>query len=887
MSRIAIARLLLAAFALSLMLLPGELWAPASSDLEQEGFDTELPYVEPHNRHLFDPYLILENGTWEACPCLPGTELTISGQDLADAAGSSTVGVPELAGTQVLVDGQPASLYLVTPSQVNFVLPETASPPVANVTLLTDGQERGRDTVGVRSGPLSDSTSVQISEEALRLTVGAGSEPSVHLITTPLSFRASFAATIENQAAEAVPLRVTLWNPRNFSSFDLIFGANEEITAAFVESRGRTARLKRLGSYDLGVPYDVSVEWRRGEVALLSVRGPEGARSVSLPASQAPALFDAYRPSLTLISAGNDGSAAAVLADYRLTLLPARFTTIRVDDASIPPVMLAVVGLGVALLVLPAVRFKPAAVASGVRGGGRRLGRLVAPVRRRPYVAAGILGLGGGYLALNALLFTLGSQPFDMGSQKIWAYISAQYGMTDLYYLSQTATLAHVWNGIPYHEAVFPYNAGMAYYFWTIGKLHLLLFGHASPDSLSLEIAIKSFNLAFMLADAVLVYAIVRHLRPDAKLLPWLGAALLLFNPAFVFDTAVWGETESVPLFFLLGSLLAALKDRPTLAWSLLAGAFLTKQTVLLAVLVLGVYYLVRFPWRRSLEGVSTSLILTALAILPFTLNGYPPSIALDPTLAALWVHGGTGAEKVFQVVSYDAFNIWTLVTLLGDGASGLARFQYPDDVPAFAGMSYHSLANLLFAVSVLGLLGWLLIRRKAVASSPHLIFLAVALVFLIELVLPTRVVSRYFLFPMVFAIFGLTGPSRWLAGLVVASLSLTTLVGSYGSMALVLEDFPVHAPELAPETNAVSAAALHLFRSDIFITVAASLNVLSLIAVTVAVWQGLRRKVVPEGTPGLSEEAFAPSPVTLAPRRAPPQGEAPLLWPWSGPPPS
>jgi hypothetical protein len=84
-----------------------------------------------------------------------------------------------------------------------------------------------------------------------------------------------------------------------------------------------------------------------------------------------------------------------------------------------------------------------------------------------------------------------------------------------------------------------------------------------------------------------------------------------------------------------------------------------------------------------------------------------------------------------------------------------------------------------------------------------------------------------------------------------------------------------------------VSAAALHLFRSDIFITVAASLNVLSLIAVTVAVWQGLRRKVVPEGTPGLSEEAFAPSPVTLAPRRAPPRGEAPLLWPWSGPPPS
>jgi hypothetical protein len=318
-----------------------------------------------------------------------------------------------------------------------------------------------------------------------------------------------------------------------------------------------------------------------------------------------------------------------------------------------------------------------------------------------------------------------------------------------------------------------------------------------------------------------------------------------------------------------------------------LAGAFLTKQTVLPAVLILGVYYLFRFPWRRSLEGISASLILTTLVILPFTLNGYPPSISLDPTLAVLWVHGGTGAEKVFQVVSYDAFNVWTLVTLLNDGASGLYRFQFPDGIPAIAGISYHSIGNLLFAVSMLALLGWLVVRRKAVASSPHLIFLAIALVFLIELVLPTRVVSRYFIFPMVFAIFGLTGSSRWLAGFVVASLSLTTLVGSYGSFALVLEDFPFHAPELAPESNAVSAAMVYLFRSDAFITVAAGLNVLSILAVTAALWQGTRHRAVLEDTPRISEDVLAPPPPQLTPQPAPVRADSRLPWPWFGPPPS
>ena len=838
-SKLALARLLLAAVALGLMVLPGEVWSQPSSDLEQNGFDPELHYAQPVNRHLFDPFLILENGTWEACPCLPGSQLTIAGQGLADKVSRDSGGVPELAGTQVLVDGRPAAVFLATPSQVNFALPEEAEPPAATVTLLTDGQIRGQDTVGVQAGPPGQlppgEELVEISTDKLRLMAPAGREPTVHLITTPLSFRASFSASIEEQTGGAVPLRVMVWNPRNFSSFDLVFGADGEVQAAFIESRGRIARLYKLGTYAGGVSYEVTVEWRRGEEATVAIAGPGGERSASLSSEDAPALFDAYRPSLTVVSTGHDGLGSAALTDYRLSLLPGRFTTIRVDDAKIPPVMVAVAVAGGALLLLPLARLRLPVIGSTVRSAGRRWRQRLAGFGGRRLLGLG--ALGASFLGLNAVLFTLGGHPFDMGAQKIWAYAAVQYGMTDLYYVAQTATLADVWNGTPYHEAVFPYNLGMAYYFWSIGNVHLLLFGHASPDSMSLEVTIKAFNLAFMIADAVLVYAILRTLRPSASLLPWVGSGLLLFGPAFVFDTAVWGETESVPLFFLLASLLAALKDRPTLAWSLLAGAFLTKQTVLLAVLMIGVYYLLRFPWRRNLGGVSTAVMLASIASLPFTLNGYPPSVTLDPTLSILWIHGGTGAEKVFQVVSFDAFNVWTLVTGLRDGVHGLGRFQFPDHIPALAGFSYHEIGSGLLAMSMLGLLLWLLFHRREAQGTRLSIFMLVALVFLAELILPTRPVSRYFVFPMVFSLFGLAGRGRWLAASAFAALSLTTFVSSYGSMASALEDFPYHAPLLAPDNNPVSAAMLQLFRSDVIITLAASLNLLSLAGVAAALW--------------------------------------------------
>lgn len=864
-SRPPIARVAIAFVALALILLPGEAWSEPKSDFEQAGFDADLIYTAPMSRTAFDPLVVSRHGSWTACPCPPDSLIAITGSGLAESRTESTAGAFELSGVAVLVDGRPARLYLASPSQIDAALPADVAGPAAAIQITHDDATIATDTVAIGDGPAPNGVSVTRGE--MSLAAAAGTEPETHVITTPLSFAASFTATVEAQSADATPLRAKIWNPRNNSSLDVVFGADRQVRAFFSEEAGRIAGESVLTPYQTGAPYNVAFEWRRGERGGVTVSGPEGASRFELAAAEAPALFDAYRPSLTVGAAAHNGASEVSLTGYHLDLSPARFTTLRTDDPIVPPLVALLAALGAALLLAQAGPLRAWRRLRRVAADG--FGRVRRQVAAHPIGTLAVASALAGYTAANFALFTIGSQPFDMGSQTAWAYIAAEYGLTDVYYVAQTATLADVWNGVPYHEAVFPYNAGMSYYFWLIGETHLLLFGHASPDSMSMQITVKAFNLGFLLADAALIYAIVRHLKPGSTHLPWVVASIVLFNPAVLFDTAVWGETESVVLLPLLASLLAALKDRPGLAWPLLALAFLSKQTVLLPALAIAVYYLVRFDVRRNLEGLGVGMVAVLGVILPFTLNGYPPSIAIDPTLAAVWTHGGSGAERVFQVVSYDSFNIWTFVTSAVDGATGIARFQAPDYSDVVGPLSYHELGLMALAGSLALLAAAGAARWRSWRESEGTIFAIVALITALELFLPTQTLSRYWALAIVFAAVGLAGRSPWLSATALVVMTFTAFVGQYGSMALVLQDFPQHGQLLAPQNNALSRVMLDLFTSNEFITLAVLLNACGILALGSALWRGGR-----EEAPTSDAATVALGETTHVPLALPAQGE-------------
>jgi hypothetical protein len=215
---------------------------------------------------------------------------------------------------------------------------------------------------------------------------------------------------------------------------------------------------------------------------------------------------------------------------------------------------------------------------------------------------------------------------------------------------------------------------------------------------------------------------------------------------------------------------------------------------------------------------------------------GYPPSIAIDPILGVFQVFGGSEMEEAFQVVSFDAYSVWPLVTLLGHGEHGLARLHFPDSLNHLGPLSYHQIGLFVFLAVIGALAVWLLTSRR-VGKEPGLIFLVLALATLAELVLPTRAIARYLIFPLVFALAGSCRAPPKTVWFVVGALTLTSLIGMYGSVASGLESAPALAPRLAPSNNAISHAALQLFRSDVVITLGSLLNVAALLAVAASLW--------------------------------------------------
>ncbi len=68
----------------------------------------------------------------------------------------------------------------------------------------------------------------------------------------------------------------------------------------------------------------------------------------------------------------------------------------------------------------------------------------------------------------------------------------------------------------------------------------------------------------FDMATAFLIFAFVRK-RLDFKM-ALLATALYAFNPAVIFNAAVWGQFDAIYTFFLVLSLMLALASKPELS---------------------------------------------------------------------------------------------------------------------------------------------------------------------------------------------------------------------------------------------------------------------------------------------------------------------------------
>ena len=487
------------------------------------------------------------------------------------------------------------------------------------------------------------------------------------------------------ESPDSVPLRIGLWSPATAAGYFLVFDPQGNVmrteTVVGGESHqdlvgGTVKPQKTLGQFSLGHTYHVTLAVDHVNHTMSFAVDSSG--TDVLTPTGAPEVFNAFRPTLTLSASGVEGSSDVVIRNYVVTV-PSQPSasaeeTVKVDDPLARLLVLVLLAASLAICLIGGVRWlvmRP------------RRDRVMPALwtRLRARVVLLMVVAASFYLVANLPLFGLASPHFDVLAAKVWSYVAFKYGFADLYYRTILVPAAGAWQGVPVHEATFPYGITKAYFYLAAGwAYHLLPGSSLTINTFSFEVLLKAMNVLFGFADGILVYLIVKRLTSRRTALT--SAILFALNPALVLVMSVWGSTETVSLFFILGSIWLAEEQKPLGAWLMLAlGAFTRPQMFVLAFL-LGLVYLHKFGAKRNVSAISWTVILCFIAIGPFAL-AISPSLPVDYVVRTFIYHVGNGqADVAYLGISPANYSIWTIPLFLISGQHGLNRMWAPSTLP-------------------------------------------------------------------------------------------------------------------------------------------------------------------------------------------------------------
>jgi Gpi18-like mannosyltransferase len=247
----------------------------------------------------------------------------------------------------------------------------------------------------------------------------------------------------------------------------------------------------------------------------------------------------------------------------------------------------------------------------------------------------------------------------------------------------------------------------------------------------------------FDTGTAFLIFTFVRK-RLDFKI-ALLATALYAFNPAVIFNAAVWGQYDAIYTFFLVLSLLLVLASRPELSAVALAVGLLTKpQGIALAPLIVFLIFR-KCGWRRLLTSLLVAAATIFAVIIPFEWS--------NPITFLTNIY--FGAYSGYAYTSVNAFNIWAF--------GGIWR---PDTQVFFLTGWIMFGALVVFTLYVL--------YKRLDVSGELLVLFSAFMLFFGFFMLPTRIHERY-LFPAL-SILALMFPFSKKVRLIYAALTFTCL---------------------------------------------------------------------------------------------------------------
>ena len=266
------------------------------------------------------------------------------------------------------------------------------------------------------------------------------------------------------------------------------------------------------------------------------------------------------------------------------------------------------------------------------------------------------------------------------------------------------------------------YPPGSLYLLWLSGWIGRIL----EPGADGFRVIVETPPLvADFLIGLTLYFAAWRDGRATRALVVMLLFAL---NPALIFDTVVWGQSDSVVALPMIAATLLILAGRHRLGWSVAAIAILAKPQAITIAIPLGLWTLLNAGIEECGWCAAAFAGTFAFGILPYQI-GHPWNWIIN-------VYQDLGTR--FSDASVGAFNFMGLIGGIGT----------PDNAKAMFGVSYRAL-GLSMTAAVYAISSYLVWRARSARAAMLAIFIAMFGFFLFA----PRIHERYLYYPVVFLI--------------------------------------------------------------------------------------------------------------------------------------
>jgi dolichyl-phosphate-mannose-protein mannosyltransferase len=347
-----------------------------------------------------------------------------------------------------------------------------------------------------------------------------------------------------------------------------------------------------------------------------------------------------------------------------------------------------------------------------------------------------------GAFAIRMLLYPLQGYPIDTNDFTAWFNTASSQGIGSFY--------NNTWCDYP------PFNV---YIFWAAGSLA----NTVSALGVNVVNIIKLTPTVFDLATSTLIFFFLRKQFSFNQTIS--ATVLYAFNPAVILNVSVWGQFDAIYTFFLVLSLIVALKKKPETAAVIFAIGLLTKPQGIALLPLIALLIYMKNGAKRLLASIGAFVATIFIVILPFEWSN--PITFLSNIYF--------GAFNGYQYTSINAFNLW-----------GLFGLWVPDGSFFILGWSLFG-ASAAFALFVT-------YKQYKISGDALAIFCAFMLFFAFFM-LPTRIHERY-LFPAL-SVLALLLPLYKKSRILYGTLTATVFVNEAYVLYWLNSSYPGASPNL------------------------------------------------------------------------------------------